>query len=217
MNYSTILFDLDGTLLDTLSDIAGAVNDAIGRYGRPPQSLEHIKRSLGNGATQLLAGSLPGGAEHPAFAQVLQGFRQYYAEHCMLDTAPYPGIVSMLQALKTQKIATGILSNKPDGATQLLYRHFFSALIPVAYGERAGIPRKPAPDGVLQLMAQLHANPARTLYVGDSEVDFQTARSAGLDCALVSWGFRARAQLECLRPDYLIDDPAQILQLIAPS
>lgn len=198
-----ILFDLDGTLLNTLEDLKDAVNHTMVSFGYPQHSLEEVRQFVGNGAARLLQLSVPAGAEWQA---PLAEFQSYYQTHCQVKTAAYPGILQALQALGDYPLA--IVSNKPDGAVKALCAQYFPGLY--AQGEHPGCPRKPAPDMVRIAMA--HIGVDRCIYVGDSEVDVCTARNAGVPCLSVLWGFRDRAAIQaaggthfCATPDQMPD------------
>lgn len=194
MKYTTVLFDLDGTLLDTLDDLTDAVNRALVRYHLPERDRMEVRAFLGNGAKYLMEHAAPG-MEPERFETMLVEYKADYDANCVVKTAPYPGIEDLLLSLRARGVKTGIISNKPDSAVQPLYETFFSDTMDIAVGERAGIRRKPAPDTVLDAMERLGAKPEQTLYVGDTEVDLETARRAGVDCAAVTWGFRDPDQL----------------------
>lgn len=197
MRYTTVLFDLDGTLLDTLDDLTDAVNRTLERYGLPQRSRQEVRAFLGNGARYLMEHAAPG-VTGARFEALLADYTADYDANCRVKTAPYPGIDTLLRSLRARGVKTGIISNKPDSAVQPLFEAFFSDTMDTAVGERSGIRRKPAPDTVLAAMERLGAAAAETLYVGDSEVDIATAKNAGVRCASVTWGFRDRDVLiEC--------------------
>lgn len=210
MPIDTIIFDLDGTLLNTLDDIAAAVNHALSAAGLPARSTREVRSFLGNGYKVLIQKSLPEGTPPRTFVEVMTAFQSYYERNCHNATRPYDGIIPCLQQLRARGIRTAIVSNKGNEAVQRLHRRYFANLIDTAVGARPGIPHKPAPDMIHLAMERLHARPATTLYVGDSEVDFETARRAGLASLICLWGFRDREQLTgpgvCL-----ISTPAEIL------
>lgn len=182
-----ILFDLDGTLLNTLDDLMDAVNQVLSQFGYPRRSREEICRFVGNGAARLMEQAVPAGER---WEQPLEAFQAYYREHCQIKTAPYPGIPEALAALsKDHPLA--IVSNKPDGAVKKLCAGYFPGVY--AQGEAAGCPRKPAADMVFAAMKAIGVE--RCIYVGDSEVDVATARNAGVPCLSVLWGFRGEAEI----------------------
>lgn len=194
----TVIFDLDGTLLDTLGDLAASVNYALRMHGLPERSLREIRSFLGNGIRYLMEHAAGDAAEGRAFEAVFQTFRSYYIAHCLDTTQPYPGILPLLAELKEKGVKMAIVSNKLHPAVQELNRRFFSNCITSAVGESATVRRKPNPDAVLAALHELHSSPNRALYVGDSEVDLATARNAGLPCCLVLWGFRDESFLRTL-------------------
>ena len=204
MRYTTVLFDLDGTLLDTLDDLTDAVNRTLQRYDLPQRTRQEVRSFLGNGAKYLMEHAAPG-LDTDRFDALLRDYKADYDKNCRIKTAPYPGVDVLLRALKDAGIRTGIVSNKPDSAVQPLFEAFFADTMDTAVGERAGIRRKPAPDTVLAAMERLGATADRTLYVGDSEVDIETARNAGVACASVTWGFRDPDTLKDSGADMLFD------------
>ena len=186
-----ILFDLDGTLLNTLEDLRDATNAALRHFGCPERTLEEIRTFVGNGARNQIRLSLPGKADDPDLDEVLEWYKAYYADHCQIKTAPYPGIGDMLEALK-EKWPMAIVSNKPDIAVKTLCAEHFPGIY--ALGEAPDCPRKPAPDMVFKAMEAIGVD--KCIYVGDSEVDIRTANNAGVPCVSVLWGFRDRDVLE---------------------
>ena len=195
MRYELVIFDLDGTLLDTLEDLANATNQALSRAGFPPRSLEDVRRFIGNGVARLISLSVPEGTPDDLRQRVLADFRRGYAENVNALTRPYPGIPELLSELRGASIHAAVNSNKPDSAVQTLCDAHFGPLLSLAFGEREGVPKKPAPDGARRIMEQLNVSPGRTLYVGDGDTDILTAQNAGVDCAWVSWGYRKREEL----------------------
>ena len=198
MKYDLIIFDLDGTLLNTLDDLADACNAALREAGFPERDREDVRRFIGGGVARLIRRALPEDADDAAADRVLARFKAIYIENVNVKTRPYPGIPALLSALRERGIKTAVNSNKVDAATQLLCADHFDGLIDLALGETAGIPKKPAPDGARHIIATLGAAPGRTLYVGDGDADILTAQNAGIDGAWVSWGYRHRDELEGL-------------------
>ncbi len=194
---TAILFDLDGTLLDTLQDLTNSVNYALAQYDCPPRTPQEVRSYLGNGAKQLIALALPEGNSLDVDA-VLATYRAHYDAHCQEATRPYEGIVEALEAL-AQKYAVAVVSNKPDSAVKPLCRQYFGSIY--ALGETTDCPRKPAPDMLYRAMAALRAD--RCVYVGDSEVDVLTAQNAGCPCVAVTWGFRDQPELVEAGAQYL--------------
>ncbi len=201
-----ILWDLDGTLLDTLADLADGVNYAMARFGYPQRSLEEVRRFVGNGARNLIARSAPQGADVDA---VLAAFHEYYDANCRNKTKPYRGIPEVLAAL-SGKYPMAIVSNKPEVAVKPLCDAYFPALC--ARGESADCPRKPAPDMVYKAMAEIGVE--RCIYVGDSEVDVATAKNAGVPCLSVLWGFRDRAQIEAAGGVHFCEKTSELAEKI---
>ena len=187
---NTVVFDLDGTLLDTLGDLAGSVNYALRKHGLRECSLQEVRSFLGNGIVRLMQNAVKNAVEGVAFEEVFQTFRSHYLEHCLDTTQPYPGILPMMEKLRESGVKIAIVSNKLHPAVQELNRRFFADLVTSAVGESETVRRKPHPDGVLKALEELGSRPEEAVYVGDSEVDWETARQAGLRCVLVLWGFR---------------------------
>lgn len=195
---NTVVFDLDGTLLDTLGDLAGSVNYALRKHGLPECSLQEVRSFLGNGIVRLMQGAVKNAVQGEAFEEVFQTFRSHYLEHCLDTTQPYPGILPMMEKLREAGVKMAIVSNKLHPAVQELSRRFFVGLVVSAVGESETVRRKPNPDGVLRALKEMGSRPEEAVYVGDSEVDWETARNAGLRCALVCWGFRDEEFLRTL-------------------
>ncbi len=208
-----VIFDLDGTLLNTLQDLSHAANHALQTCGFSPISVEECCQFVGNGVTKLLERALPSGQQTPAnVARLKQSFFTYYNTHLTDFTRPYPGIVEVLSALQTRGVKLAVASNKYQTATERLIQHFFPKILFVSvWGQRESIPLKPHPQVVQSIMATAGETVAHTLYVGDSEVDMQTAQNAGVKACGVTWGFRSREALAAFYPDYLIDTPRQLL------
>ncbi len=210
--YKTIVFDLDGTLLDTLDDLWGSVNGALTACGLPLRSREEVRSFVGNGIAKLMDRAT--GEVSPAVKrEALAAFKAHYSEHCEDDTKPYEGVMELLQACRERGIQTAVVSNKADFATQKLVKRYFGELILLAVGENeeGGIRKKPAPDSLLAVMERLGANKKETVYVGDAEVDIQTAKNAGVDCISVTWGFKDREFLLANGGTRLVDCPAEVL------
>lgn len=209
--YDTYIFDLDGTLLNTLGDLAASVNHALRSFGMEERGIDFIRMSVGNGVGNLIMRSVPGGTAAETADKVLAVFKEHYTAHGQELTAPYPGIVDMLRRLKASGARTAVVSNKFDAATKRLCAHYFGGMIDVAIGESEGIRRKPAPDTVEEAMRQLRASRENAVYVGDSDVDIATARNSRLPCISVLWGFRDRAFLSAHGASVLAESPADIL------
>lgn len=215
--YDAVLFDLDGTLLNTLDDLTEAVNHTLRLYGLPALEQAEVRAMVGNGVRRLVERLLPGGAADPRMEAALTDFERYYTAHCDVRTRPYEGVVEAMAALSEAGVKLAIVSNKNDQAVQALTRTYFGSLAAVAVGGRDGVPRKPAPDMPLAALAALGTAPQRALFVGDSDVDMQTAQNAGMDCMLVGWGFRDPDALAALGPRFFVDDAAEMPALILQS
>ena len=192
----TVIFDLDGTLLNTLDDLADSVNAALRKNGLPGRTTDEVRRFVGNGVLNLMRRAIPNGEDNPKFEQTYADFRAYYAQHCTDKTAPYPGIMALLAELSAQGYKLAVVSNKFDAAVKKLNEQYFAGLIPVAIGEKETVRKKPAPDSVFAAMEELQSDAAHSIYVGDSDVDIETAKNAGIPCISVTWGFRDRAFLQ---------------------
>ena len=208
--YSTFIFDLDGTLLDTLEDLTVAVNYTLEKYGFPLRTNAEVRAFVGNGVMKLMERAIGDCAVD--VEQPLATFKKYYAENCTRYTKPYDGIMPLLQVMKEKGIKTAVVSNKADFAVKILAKEYFGDLIGISVGENEekGVRKKPAPDSVLTVMEQLNAIPEETVYVGDSEVDIFTAKNAGVDCISVDWGFKDREFLVENGGDCILSTPMEI-------
>ena len=206
---TAILFDLDGTLLNTLEDLADAVNTALSHFGCSERTREEVRRFVGNGAERLIRLALPRKADDPDVFAVLAYFKDYYAAHAQVKTRPYDGVLEALTEVQ-REFPVGIVSNKPDGAVKLLCKQYFGEVY--ALGESSACPRKPAPDMVHKAMEAIGAD--HCIYVGDSEVDVLTAKHAGVPCLSVLWGFRDKEILLEAGADHFCQDPADLLKTL---
>ena len=204
-----ILFDLDGTLLDTLGDLTDSVNYTLSVYNCPPRTMEEVRLFIGNGAKKLIERSLPGKENDPPVDEVLATYQAYYKTHSQIKTKPYDGVVEALQQLQ-KKYPVAIVSNKPDAATKVLCKEFFGDVY--ARGESSDCPRKPAPDMLLKAMEIIGVDTC--IYVGDSEPDILTAKNLGVKCLSVLWGFRNQKELEAVGGRYFCDDPKKLPQML---
>lgn len=210
--YNTFIFDLDGTLLNTLDDLAASVNYALRTHGMPERTLDEVRSFVGNGVRLLMERAIPEGSANPRFEETFATFRAYYMEHSLDTTRPYDGIPEVIHALKQRGCRLAVVSNKFYAATQELIRHFFPE-ITVAIGEHEseGIRKKPAPDTVFEALRQLGVGKEKAVYVGDSDVDLQTACNSGLPCISVLWGFRNRDFLLAHGATTFISHPEKLL------
>lgn len=209
--FETYVFDLDGTLLETLKDLAASTNFALRQYDMPEHSIEDVRMFVGNGVKKLMERAIPNGLDNPKFEEVYATFRQHYLNHNLDTTKPYDGIPELLRELKGRGKKLAIVSNKFYAATQDLARHFFPDTIEVAIGERENIKKKPAPDTVVEALRQLGVSKEGAVYIGDSDVDIMTARNSGLPCASVLWGFRDKEFLLEHRATFFAEKPDDLL------
>ena len=193
--YETVIFDMDGTLLNTLEDLADAVNYALREMGMPERTIEEVRNFVGNGVRRLMELSVPDGFDNPAFEETFAKFREYYGVHCNDKTKPYDGVLELIRELKEEGYALAIVSNKIDTAVKELAEIYFEGIVKVAIGEKEGVAKKPAPDTVYAALRELHMPAETAVYIGDSEVDVMTAKNSGLPCISVLWGFRDEAFL----------------------
>lgn len=214
MKYKAIIFDLDGTLLDTLQDIAEGTNYALRVNGFPERTMDEVRRFVGNGALKLLERAVPDGQAEAALEQVRRVFDVYYKVHCKDHTGPYPGIIEMLNELAQKGYALGVVSNKPDFAVQELIPEYFPGIFASVSGERKGVAKKPAPDLIWEAMKNLQASSSEAVYVGDSEVDLEAAANAGIPCISVAWGFKGRKFLEEQQAEVIIETPEDIYKYL---
>lgn len=212
---TTVVFDLDGTLLDSLQDLACSVNHALTKHGMPTRSEAEIRLMLGNGVRRLVGQAVPQGTPEDVTEQVLATFRVHYAAHCHDLTHPFDGIMDMLADLHRRGYRMAIVSNKPDPAVQELNEQFFSDYMNLAVGESATVRRKPNPDGVLEAIRRMGATPSEAVYVGDSEVDFATAQNAGVPCITVLWGYRDEMFLRDTGATLFARRPSELPELLA--
>jgi len=202
-----ILFDLDGTLMNSLEDLTDSVNYTLRYYGCPERNLDEVRSFVGNGAKVLITSALPGKESDPPVEEALRFFQGYYADHCQLKTRPYDGIAEALEEIR-KEFPVAVVSNKPDVATKPLCKGLFGEDI-YALGQTDDCPRKPAPDMVYKAMAAIGVE--KCIYVGDSEVDVLTAKNAGVPCLSVLWGFRDQALLTEKGATHFCDDPKKLL------
>lgn len=201
-----IVFDLDGTLLDTIADLADAVCFALDEYGFPPRSRAEVTGFVGNGVLKLIERALPDGSKDPETVEkVYKSFNLRYSEHCADKTRPYDGIAELLKYLKNQGIKLAVLSNKPDEFTNYLIDKFFHGIFDKVVGSSGSTPRKPDPSGELRVISELGTVPEKTLHIGDSDTDIQTAKNAGVDIIACSWGYRTRETLKMAGAEKIAD------------
>lgn len=214
MKYTTIVFDCDGTLLDTLTDLRNAVNYVLRAHDLPERSVPEVKAALGNGVAHLMRQSLPDSISEAEFNTYLDEFKTYYGEHLQDYTAPYPGMLDVLDTLRSKGYKLAIVSNKIQEGITPLNKEYFGDRLPVAIGERPGLQRKPAPDMVLQALKELGSTQDESIYIGDSEVDVATAKNSGLLCIGVTWGFRDEQLHKALGVKHIARKAEDIITII---
>ncbi len=214
MKYNTVIFDLDGTLLNTLDDLCDSLNDVLVQKGYVKRTLGEVRSFVGNGARNLVRLSVPEDTSEDEVTVLLEEFKVHYKENMQNKTRPYNGIMELLLNLNKSNYKIGIVSNKYDVAVKSLSKTYFGSLIPVAIGESVETRRKPAPDSVFQAIKELGSDIESTIFVGDSDTDVLTAKNAGIPCIGVTWGFRCREVLRNAGADFVIDTPKEILTLI---
>ena len=208
------VFDLDGTILDTLDDLADSLAAVLRRFGMPERTREETRRFVGNGVRLLIERAVPPGTDEKKADEVYATFLSHYGAHCAEKTAPYPGIAETLASLRRAGIRTAVVSNKADAPVKTLVARYFPSLFDAAVGEREGIRRKPAPDSLFEVIRLLGVSPAETVYVGDSDVDIETAKNAGIPCLSVTWGFRSRDFLCRHGAGTLVNRPEELTALL---
>jgi phosphoglycolate phosphatase len=212
--YDTVIFDLDGTLLNTIEDLTDSVNFALCKYGYPCRKISEIRSFVGNGMLRLMELSIPEGLSNENYEKCLEEFRSHYSKNMQNKTGMYNGIMELLEELSKEGYKIAIVSNKFDKAVKVLKLAYFAKYIKVAIGESENINKKPAPDTVFKAIEELDSVPDRSIYVGDSEVDVKTAKNSGIKCIGVTWGFRDRRVLEQEGADFIIDRPEELLKII---
>jgi len=214
MNYKYAIFDMDGTILNTLEDLQDALNYALAIEGMPLRTLDEVRRFVGNGVRKLVERGAGQGASDELLARLYDNFQVWYKPHCADKTRPYEGVTEVIAKLRELGVVTAVVSNKSDGGVQDLCKRFFDGLFDSRIGQRPDALPKPAPDSVFAALAELGASPEDAVYIGDSEVDLQTARNSGLDCIAVEWGFRDREFLKQQGASLIVSSPDELIPLI---
>lgn len=214
MKIKAVIFDLDGTLTDTLADLTNSVNYALSQLGFPQRSAEEVRSFVGNGVRRLINLSVPFGTAEKICEECLGVFKTHYEKNSCVKTKPYDGAIKVLETLKNKGIKTAVVTNKVHWAAEKIVRHFFDGLIDVTVGQVDGLAQKPEPDGIFFVLEQLGIAKENAVYVGDSEVDCITAHNAGMPCIGVAWGFRDREILKKNGADYIISEPQEILNCV---
>lgn len=212
--YDTIIWDMDGTLLNTLDDLTDSVNEALLAFSLPLRTKSEIRAFIGNGVARLMELSVPDGRHNPRFEQIFAFFISCYDKNYRSKTKPYDGLSVLLTRMKASGYKMAIVSNKIDSALKELTALHFSDTISVSIGDYEGVRRKPYPDKVFEALRILETDKNRAVYIGDTEVDIETARNAGIDCICVSWGFRDKNELEKAGAACIIDTPQQLAELL---
>ena len=211
---NTLIFDLDGTLLNTLEDLKESTNAALKEFGYPQRTLDEIRNFVGNGVEKLIERAIPDGKMNPDFEDCLKYFKNHYKKNMYNHTAPYEGILEMLGAAKKRAFKTAVVSNKFDAAVKELCERYFGGYIDSAIGESKNVNKKPAPSRDFEAIRQLSANQNECVYIGDSDVDVQTAQNANLPCISVTWGFRTKDFLKEHGGVIFVDKPCEILEIV---
>jgi phosphoglycolate phosphatase len=214
MKYSAAIFDMDGTILNTLDDLADAANYALSANGMPVRTTDEVRCFVGNGVRKLIERAVPAGTDVSGIDKVYADFSSYYAGHCADRTQPYEGIKEMLAVIRSAGMKTAVVSNKDDYAVQTLARVYFPALFDAVAGVHEGIKKKPAPDTVFEVMKRLDVTKEQCMYIGDSEVDIQTSQNVGIPCISVSWGFKGRDFLEEHGAYMIVDMVSELTDLL---
>lgn len=212
--YQAVIFDLDGTILDTLDDLANSLNACLAMHGFPARTIQEVRRFVGNGIHKLVERGVPEGTDSAKIEAVFADFRVYYKQHCDDMTKPYDGIMRLLKQLREDGYQLAVVSNKADEAVQILCEQYFHGIFAVTVGEREDVKKKPAPDSVYAVLQELGIEKSQAVYVGDSEVDIETARNAGMNCISVSWGFRDTEELLANGASDVIAAPKEIYERI---
>lgn len=214
MKYKAVIFDMDGTILNTLEDLKNATNYSLRQFGMPERSLEEVRMFVGNGIRKLVERAVPAGTPKEKIDQILDVFLEYYEIHSADNTSSYPGILELVEKLKKSGIKTAVSTNKADVPAQELGREYFNGIFDLIVGQQDGLKVKPAPDSVNKILSILDIQKKDAIYIGDSDVDVQTAKNSGLDFIGVSWGFRGREFLEKNGAKNIVDNANEILDLV---
>ncbi len=216
MKKKAVIFDLDGTLLNTLGDLANSTNFVLERYNYPKRTTDEVRQFVGNGVAKLIERAIPDGRNNPNFNKCIDTFKTHYSQNMFSNTTPYDGVIELLTNIKNYRLKTAVVSNKFDKAVQELCKRYFGNLIDFCAGENEenGIRKKPYPDTVLKILNELNISANEAIYIGDSEVDIQTAKNAGLDCISVLWGFKDKEFLLKNGAEILISKPDEIFKYL---
>ena len=214
MKYKIVIFDLDGTILNTLEDLADSTNYALSVFDMPERTIEEIRHFVGNGIRKLMERAVPQGTPESMIVKVHETFTEHYKKHCADKTRPYDGIKELIENIRNAGVYTAVVSNKADYGVQTLCKDYFPGLFDYAVGEREGIRRKPYPDSVNEVLRQFDVDRTQAVYVGDSEVDVQTAANAGMDVCMVGWGFINEEFLKESGAEFVVHSPEEAWEFI---
>ena len=214
MKYQLAIFDLDGTILNTLDDLADSLNHVLSQHGFPQHTADEVRMMVGNGILNLIKRALPNNTEQATVEAVYADFNAYYKLHSADKTKPYNGITDMLEQLKANGVKLAVVSNKADYAVQDLCKKYFGGIFDAVAGEKTGVPKKPAPDSVNSILSKLGTERKKSVYIGDSDVDLQTAANAEMDCIAVNWGFRDEKLLRENGAEVIVSSPNEIVKNI---
>ena len=214
MKYQLAIFDLDGTILNTLDDLADSLNHVLAQHNFPQHTADEVRMMVGNGILNLIKRALPNDTEQTTVETVYADFNAYYKLHSADKTKPYDRITEMLEQLKARGIKLAVVSNKADYAVQDLCVKYFGGIFDAVSGEKTGVPKKPAPDGVNNILSELGIERKNSVYIGDSDVDLQTAANAEMDCIAVNWGFRDEKLLRENGAELIVSSPDEIVEII---
>lgn len=214
MKYDAILYDMDGTVLDTLGDLTDSVNHSLEYFHFPPVSPKRLAGFLGNGAIQLIIRSCPPGTDEEIIQKMYDIYTPWYGDHCSIKTAPYAGIPEMMRRFKEMGVKQAVISNKPDIAVKPLAEQYFPGLLELAVGDSEFVRRKPAPDTVFAAARQMNVPIEKCVYIGDTEVDIETAKNAGIDCVAVTWGFRSPEELIAAGAKVMVNDCDELFKVL---
>ncbi len=214
MDIKAAIFDLDGTLTDTLEDLCNGVNYALKVFDFPERGIDEVRSFVGNGVRRLICLSVPQGTDDETSEKCLSVFKEYYKEHSCVKTKPYDGVTELLKSLRNRAVRTAVVTNKMQSAAFDIVKLFFGDLVEVTVGQIDGVVQKPQPDGVFLALEKLGIKKENAIYIGDSEVDCLTARNAGIPCVAVTWGFRDENTLKTYNPEHIINSPDEILNII---
>ncbi len=217
MKYNTVIFDMDGTLLNTLEDLRDSLNYILEKYALPTRTIDEVRHMVGNGSSYLIEKAVDGGKDHPDFNRILSDYQDYYEKHCNIRTGPYKHIPELLKKLKDQGYKLAIVSNKPMGAVRELTKVYFGEYVEVSIGVTQDLRRKPYPDECIAAMKELGSSKDETVYVGDSEVDHKTAKNSGLRCISCLWGFRTKDELidAGAGENIFVEDPIEVIDVLS--